>query len=97
MRWHMRLSKFDFKVWYNKRLLNTQADVLSCVRLIEETTVPVDADVSTYPLHRYVTSTNCDGKNDFDVNLAMTTNTSPSFVSISSGEIHMSQNDNDFC
>lgn len=58
----MRFSELRLDVWYPKGLLNTEADALPGLRSLVETTVSVDADTPTYPLHSYVTATNRDGK-----------------------------------
>lgn len=90
MRWRMRLIKFDFDVRYKKGLLNTQDDAQFCLRSIEEAAVSVDAEISTYTLHSNVTSNNRDHIDNLDAELAMTSNTSFSFVPITLEEIRLS-------
>lgn len=89
-RWHMRLSELDFEVWDKKGLCNTHADTLPHRRSLEKTTVPVDADSPTYFRHSNATPNNLDGKFDHNAELALAIDTSPSFVSITLGEVHLS-------
>lgn len=93
----MLLKKFDFDVQLKERLPNTQADARFCHQSLEETTVPVDADIPTYPVHSDVIPTRCDGKEDLNASLALTTNTSPSFVLTTFDEIRLLQDTGDFC
>lgn len=96
----MGLSQFDFDSRYEKGLINTQAYALSCLYLLEKTITLVDADIPTYPL-RFdqldAVSNDLDGMDDLDDALAVTTNTTPSFVSVTLDELHLSQSGENFC
>ena len=48
MRWRLRLSEFDFRIEYKKGTLNAQADALSRLRTLGETTVPIDDDIPSF-------------------------------------------------
>lgn len=77
--------------------LNIQMDAFSLLRSLEETTVPVDANISTYPLHSIVKPTSRNAMGDLGAYLTLTTNSSPSFVPSSSDGIRFSQDSDDFC
>lgn len=93
----MRLNEIDFDVWYMKRLLNTQAEAILRLRFLEETTVPIDADIPNYSLQRGVTPTRREGTGDLDASLGLTIDTSRSFVPIISDVIRFLQKDGKFC
>ena len=48
MRWRLRLSEFDFEVRYKKGKLNTQADALSRLQSLGETTEELDQDLPCF-------------------------------------------------
>lgn len=97
MRRRTQLTEFDFDVMYRNGLLTTQADAFSRLRSLGETLVPVDADVPTYPLQNDVSPKNHDGKDQPDVYPSLTTDTSRSFVPVTTDKICLSQSDDDFC
>ena len=45
MRWRLRLSEFDFQILYKTGKLNTQADALSSLATLVETTSDLDEDI----------------------------------------------------
>lgn len=51
MHWQMNFVEFDFNVRYKKGLLIIQLEAFYRLRSLGETTVPVDADILTYPPH----------------------------------------------
>lgn len=93
----MRLSEFDFEIQLKKGLLNTKADAKSYLRSLRETTVSVDADISTYPLLSDATPNNRNRKYNLNLELEFTTDTSPSFVSLTLEEVRLSQSGDAFC
>ena len=48
MRWRLRLSEFDFQILYKKGNLNTQADALSRLTTLIETTSDLDEDIPCF-------------------------------------------------
>lgn len=69
---------------------------LSRLRSLDKTAFSADVDIHTYTIHFNVTATNRDGKDDLDAYLALTSVTSPSFLSITSDYVRLSRNDDDF-
>ena len=48
MRWRLRLSEIDFQILYKKGKLNTQADALSRLTTLRETTSDLDEDIPCF-------------------------------------------------
>ena len=48
MRWRLRLSEFDFTVLYKRGLCNTQADALSRLATLGETTSEIDDEIPCF-------------------------------------------------
>lgn len=96
MRRKMCLKNFDFDVRDKKVLLNAQADALSHLRLLVINTVPVIADISTYPLYSDVKSTYRNSMDDLDTYSELITNYSLPFVPITFDEIRLSHDTDDF-
>lgn len=95
MHWRMSLCEISFDLGYKKCLFKKQADSLSYFRSLKETTVPVDAGISTYPLQSdYPDEAPNDPKSidNFNDALAVTINITPSLISISLKEINLLQN-----
>lgn len=69
----------------------------SCLCSMKKAIVPIDANFSAYRLSRNFTPTCRRGTDDLDGKPTLNTYTSPSFFSITSDKIRLSQNDNDFC
>lgn len=93
----MHLSKFSLNIQYEKGLLKTKADSLFCLRSLGKTTVPADADIPTNPLHSIVKHTERNSIDKPDAYFALITDAASSFVSITSDEIRLLQNDDDSC
>lgn len=80
-----------------KGLFNVQVDALSCLRSLGKITVPVYADIPTYPLYSDDKPTNRNSMDNLDVNLSLTIDSSLSFVSIALDEIRLPQDTDGFC
>ena len=52
MRWRLRLSEFDFQILYKKGKLNTQADALSRLTTLGETSSDLDEDIPCFSIDR---------------------------------------------
>lgn len=96
MRWRMHLSEVDFDVRYKNGFLNTQANAIFYLRSFGEAFVLVDADIPTYQPPSNAIPYNRNGKRNLNAELALTTDTSPSFLPITLKEILLTQDDDKF-
>ena len=48
MRWRLRLSEFDFTIQYKRGVQNTQADALSRLATLGETTSDIDDEITCF-------------------------------------------------
>lgn len=95
----MRLNDFDFDIKYKKDLFNTQADAISRLRSSGETTFPVGADIPTYSIQFYQSDAalnDFNGMNDHDDMLAVTTNTTSTFVPVILEMLYIAQRGDKF-
>lgn len=80
MRRHIHHHELDFNVQFKKRSIYTWAEFLWRLYSLGDTTVPVDTDILIYLLHSEDLK-RWRRRKDLSAQLALTTKTSPSFVS----------------
>ena len=102
MRWRLRLGEFDFRIEYKKGLKNTQADALSRLRTLGETTVPLEEEIPCFTMSESDRpSEPKDSLDDFDVSddilLSLEALRDPRLVPIPEEEFLREQRSDPFC
>lgn len=100
MHWRMQHSWFHFNITYETGLSNTQADALSPLYLLEETTVPID-EYNTTVLRQsnqsHATTNDLHGSDDLNEALVVTTTTPFLFFPTTLENIHLLWSGDKFC
>ena len=108
MRWRLRLSEFDFEVKYRKGKQNMQADALSRLATLGQTTADIDDDIPCFTCETLRPHQLCQRHDDADdwdeskdlllvMEAEMDNSQGPDLVAITPEELLREQSSDEFC